>query len=133
MTAINYSETIPNNVGLEQDRTLQRALEQWQPHFLQWWSEMGPLGSKEFDVYLRTAVSVDSQGWAQFGYVKMPEYRWESSLLHSMPSGASRLAMSAAPRPGKRSRASIARTCAGSSLPRVTPNRLRSSSSATSA
>ena len=37
---------------------------------------MGPDGSHDFDVYLRTAVSVDPQGWAQFGYVKMPEYRW---------------------------------------------------------
>jgi benzoyl-CoA 2,3-dioxygenase component B len=27
-------------------------------------------------VYLRTAVSVDSQGWAVFDYVRMPEYRW---------------------------------------------------------
>jgi benzoyl-CoA 2,3-dioxygenase component B len=27
-------------------------------------------------VYLRTAVSVDPQGWAQFGHVKMPDYRW---------------------------------------------------------
>ena len=37
---------------------------------------MGPDGSQNFDVYLRTAVSVDPQGWAQFGYVKMPDYRW---------------------------------------------------------
>ena len=31
MTGINYSEKIPNNVDLSGDRTLQRALEQWQP------------------------------------------------------------------------------------------------------
>ena len=37
---------------------------------------MGPDGSQNFDVYLRTAISVDPQGWAQFGYVKMPDYRW---------------------------------------------------------
>src|SRR5690606_40251889 len=36
----------------------------------------GPEGSTNYDVYLRTAVSVDPQGWAQFGYVKMPDYRW---------------------------------------------------------
>ena len=29
MSAINYSEKIPNNVDLGGDRTLQRALEQW--------------------------------------------------------------------------------------------------------
>src|SRR5207245_6378677 len=48
----------------------------WQPEFYEWWSAMGPEGSRNFDVYLRTAVSVDRDGWAQFGYVKMPDYRW---------------------------------------------------------
>jgi benzoyl-CoA 2,3-epoxidase subunit B len=76
MSAINYSEKIPNNVNLAEDRTLQRALEQWQPNYLHWWQDMGPEGSTDYDVYLRTAVSVDPQGWAQFGYVKMPDYRW---------------------------------------------------------
>ena len=37
---------------------------------------MGPEGSQRFDVYLRTAVSVEPQGWANFDYVKMPDYRW---------------------------------------------------------
>ena len=76
MTAINYSEKIPNNVNLDEDRTLKRALEQWQPNFLSWWDDMGPEGSTGNDVYLRTAVSVDPQGWAQFGHVKMRDYRW---------------------------------------------------------
>jgi benzoyl-CoA 2,3-dioxygenase component B len=76
MSTINYSEKIPNNVNLAEDRTLQRALEQWQPNFLGWWDDVGPDGSQNFDVYLRTAVSVDPQGWAQFGHVKMPDYRW---------------------------------------------------------
>ncbi|HOW49468.1 MAG TPA: benzoyl-CoA 2,3-epoxidase subunit BoxB [Rubrivivax sp.] len=76
MSSINYSEKIPNNVNLSEDRTLQRALEQWQPNYLQWWGDMGPEGSTDYDVYLRTAVSVDPEGWAQFGYVKMPDYRW---------------------------------------------------------
>jgi benzoyl-CoA 2,3-epoxidase subunit B len=76
MSSINYSEKIPNNVNLGEDRTLQRALEQWQPNFLNWWGDMGPEGSQNFDVYLRTATSVDPQGWAQFGHVKMPDYRW---------------------------------------------------------
>ena len=73
---IDYSQKIPNNVGLSDDRTLQRALEHWQPEFLNWWADMGPEGSTAFDVYLRTAVSVDPAGWANFGYVKMPDYRW---------------------------------------------------------
>jgi benzoyl-CoA 2,3-dioxygenase component B len=76
MNGINYSEKIPNNVNLSEDRTLQRALEQWQPNFINWWDDVGPVGSTDMDVYLRTAVSVDPQGWAQFGHVKMRDYRW---------------------------------------------------------
>jgi benzoyl-CoA 2,3-epoxidase subunit B len=75
-TGINYSEKIPNNVNLNEDRTLQRALEQWQPNFINWWDEIGPEGSTDSEVYLRTAVSVDPQGWASFGHVKMRDYRW---------------------------------------------------------
>ncbi|OJU90932.1 MAG: benzoyl-CoA oxygenase subunit B [Burkholderiales bacterium 66-5] len=74
--SIDYSQKIPNNVNLNEDRTLQRALEAWQPNFLSWWGDMGPDGSHGFDVYLRTATSVDPQGWAHFDYVKMPDYRW---------------------------------------------------------
>ncbi len=74
--AIDYSQKIPNNVDLASDRTLQRALEQWQPNFIQWWDDVGPEGSTNFDVYLRTAVSVDPTGWAHFDYVKMRDYRW---------------------------------------------------------
>ena len=76
MSGINYSEKIPNNVNLSEDRTLQRALEQWQPNFVSWWDDIGPEGSTDSEVYLRTAVSVDPQGWAQFGHVKMRDYRW---------------------------------------------------------
>ena len=73
--AIDYTEKIPNNVDLDSDRRLQRALESWQPAFLQWWSSMGPTLPTR-DVYLRTAVSVGREGWADFGYVALPEYRW---------------------------------------------------------
>ena len=74
--AIDYNVRIPNNVELADNRRLQRALEAWQPGFLDWWNEMGPEESSQADVYLRTAVSVETDGWANFGYVKMPEYRW---------------------------------------------------------
>ena len=39
--SIDYTERIPNNVNLAEDRRLQRALESWQPAFLNWWGEMG--------------------------------------------------------------------------------------------
>ncbi len=76
MAGIDYNERIPNNVGLSDNRRLQRALEKWQPAYLDWWRQMGPEGWQENDVYLRTAVSVDKGGWAHFDYVKMPDYRW---------------------------------------------------------
>ena len=83
--AIDYSQLIPNNVDLSSDRRLQRALENWQPRFLDWWKDMGPDGTSAYDVYLRTAISTDSNGWANFGYVKMPEYRWGIFLAERDP------------------------------------------------
>ena len=83
--AIDYNERIPNNVALADNRRLQRALEAWQPGFLDWWNEMGPDESSEADVYLRTAISVETDGWANFGYVKMPEYRWGIFLAQPEP------------------------------------------------
>jgi benzoyl-CoA 2,3-dioxygenase component B len=73
---IDYSQKIPNNVELSTDRRLQRALEAWQPNFIDWWMDMGPEGFQQDDIYLRTAVSVEKDGWAHFDMVKMPEYRW---------------------------------------------------------
>jgi len=73
---VDYNTSIPNNVNLADDRRVLKALEKWHPGYLNWWSNMGPTGFQESLVYLRTAVSVDPKGWAKFGYVKMPEYRW---------------------------------------------------------
>src|SRR5712664_5009741 len=83
--AIDYSQLIPNNVDLAGDRRLQRALENWQPRFLDWWKDMGPDGTLNFDVYLRTAISAEANGWANFGYVKMPDYRWGIFLAGRNP------------------------------------------------
>ena len=74
--SIDYQSRIPNNVDLSTDRGLQRALEHWQPAFLNWWKELGPEHYQGHEVYLRTATSVDAKGWATFGHVKMPDYRW---------------------------------------------------------
>ena len=83
--AVDYKERIPNNVNLHENRRLLRALEEWQPRFLQWWADMGPDGFQAKDVYLRTAVSVDAQGWAHFDYLRMPEYRWGIFLAEPEP------------------------------------------------
>ena len=82
---IDYAERIPNNVNLAKNRRLQRALEEWQPRFLNWWRDLGPMGLQASDVYLRTAISADAAGWAIFDYVKMPEYRWGIFLAEAEP------------------------------------------------
>jgi benzoyl-CoA 2,3-dioxygenase component B len=74
--AVALDEKIPNNVNLAGDKRLQRALEQWLPNYLSWWQEVGPESFQGKDVYLRTAISVTTDGWAHFDYVKMPDYRW---------------------------------------------------------
>jgi benzoyl-CoA 2,3-dioxygenase component B len=76
MPGIDYGQKIPNNVDLASDKRLQRALEEWQPNYIEWWKSVGPTDFNTKDVYLRTAISVDKDGWAHFGYVQMPEYRW---------------------------------------------------------
>ncbi len=73
---MNLNERIPNNVNLSEDKKLQRALEKWLPNYLNWWREMGPDGFQQKDVYLRTAISVEPDGWANFDFIKMPDYRW---------------------------------------------------------
>ena len=83
-TAVN-NERIPNNVHLSDDKKLQRALEAWQPSFISWWKEMGPSGFQADDVFLRTAISVEPDGWANFDYVKMPDYRWGIFLADAVP------------------------------------------------
>ena len=83
MAAVVSSEKIPNNVNLSSDKRLQRALEQWLPNYLEWWKQVGPEGFQERDVYLRTAISVETDGWAHFDYVKMPDYRWGIFLTPS--------------------------------------------------
>lgn len=84
LSPIDYSERIPNNVNLAEDRRLQRALERWQPKFLEWWTTLGPaLPTK--DVYLRTAIAVGRDGWAHFDHVPMEQYRWGIFLAERNP------------------------------------------------
>ena len=55
------------------------------PNFLEWWKEMGPDGFQEERIYLRTAIGVGQGGWANYDYVKMPEYRWGIFLANPRP------------------------------------------------
>ncbi|MCP3857372.1 MAG: benzoyl-CoA 2,3-epoxidase subunit BoxB [Actinomycetia bacterium] len=85
MSKIDYSARIPNNVDLAGDRRLQRALESWQPDFLDWWAEMGPVKYQDNDIYLRTAIDTSQEGWAQFDHVKLADYRFGIFLSDPEP------------------------------------------------
>jgi len=85
MAKVDINAKIPNNVDLASDRRLQRALEAWQPKFIQWWRDLGPVAFKDNPVYLRTAVNVGRDGWAHFDHVSMPDYRWGIFLSEPEP------------------------------------------------
>jgi benzoyl-CoA 2,3-dioxygenase component B len=85
MRAVDLEAKIPNNVDLKNDRKLMRALEHWQPRYLEWWEAMGPSDFYQHDIYLRTAIGVGKGGWANFGHVKMPDYRWGIFLAEPEP------------------------------------------------
>jgi benzoyl-CoA 2,3-dioxygenase component B len=87
VSRIDYTERIPNNVSLSTDRRLQRALEGWQPKFLDWWRTLGPALPTE-SVYLRTAVAVGRDGWAIYDFVPMEQYRWGIFLAEGSPDRA---------------------------------------------
>jgi benzoyl-CoA 2,3-dioxygenase component B len=81
-------ETIPNNVGLADKPRLKAALEPFRRKYLDWWAARGPAGFPLAQAYLRTPVGVDARGWAQYGYVRLPEYRW--GLYQAEPEPARR-------------------------------------------
>ncbi len=87
-STVDYDVLIPNNVALASDARVRRGLERWHPGYIDWWMDMGPDGFQTSDVYLRTAVRVESKGadkWAVFDYVKMPDYRWGILLAPQDP------------------------------------------------
>jgi benzoyl-CoA 2,3-dioxygenase component B len=83
--SIDLSAKIPNNVDLTSDKRLQRALEAWQPNYLEWWNSVGPSDFNTNEIYLRTAIDVGADGWAHFDHVRMPEYRWGIFLVPQDP------------------------------------------------
>jgi benzoyl-CoA 2,3-dioxygenase component B len=82
---VDYDGLIPNNVDLNHDVRVKKALERWHPGYIDWWNDMGPEGFQQSLVYLRTAVSVDPKGWAKFDYVRMPDYKWGILLAPQLP------------------------------------------------
>ncbi|MEZ5234703.1 MAG: hypothetical protein R2749_18660 [Acidimicrobiales bacterium] len=113
MTTADYSERIPN-VDLAGDRKLQRALESWQPHFLDWWQSQGPADFQDADVYLRTAIS----RWTRRAgppstTSRCPSTAGASSWPTPSPAAPSPTATTSASRPGSRCPASTAASCSG--------------------
>ena len=109
------AEKIPNNVNLSGNKRLQRALEHWQPKYIQWWRDMGPQGFQDYhQVYVRTAISVDPEG---LGALRVRQAA--GVPLGHLPrrsgarSQASASAISSASRSGRKCRASSATSCAG--------------------
>jgi len=83
MAAVDLACAIPNNVGLARSPELRRALEWFDAEFRKWWSDCGPAGMRDNEVYLRTPIGVDAGGWAQYGFVPLDQYRWGVFQAHA--------------------------------------------------
>ena len=90
LSKIDYSEQIPNNVNLAGDRRLQRALEGWQPKFLDWWKTLGPALRK---AGLPTIIFGFDHNWslhpsdaATTPTGQDPAYQYPADILHSCSS-----------------------------------------------
>ena len=76
-TSISTDAKIPNNVDLvERQAPAARARGSGSRTSSTGGRRWARRASRSDDVYLRTAISVDADGWAHFDYVKMPDYRW---------------------------------------------------------
>ena len=73
---VDLQSSIPNNVGLAEKPALHESLEWFDRQFRAWWMDCGPLGIRDEEVYLRTPVGVDAEGWARYGFVPLSKYRW---------------------------------------------------------
>ena len=98
------------------DKRLQRALEHWQPKYLEWWRDMGPgglPGQHESTCAPRSAWTPTAGRTSTTS--KMPDYRWGIFLAepeHDRRIGFGDYTGSPC---GRRSPASSATRCAGSS------------------
>jgi benzoyl-CoA 2,3-dioxygenase component B len=67
---------IPNNVGLDDDARTLKEMQRWRSQFRTWWRALGPVGIGDSEVYLRTAISGDPDGWAHYDFVRLADYRF---------------------------------------------------------
>ena len=73
---VDLACAIPNNIALAEKPALQRSLEWFDTRYREWWADCGPAGMRDQEVYLRTPVGVDAEGWARYGFVPYSQYRW---------------------------------------------------------
>ena len=85
MTIVDLDTKIPNNVGLADDRRLAARPRGLAAEVHRVVAILGPAEHQDDDVFLRTAISVGQEGWANFDYVRMPDYRWGIFLADAEP------------------------------------------------
>ena len=82
---VDLACSIPNNVGLADRPELCRQLEWFNGQFRKWWHDWGPLGVRDQEVYLRTPIGVDAEGWARYGFIPFSQYRWSIFQMPAKP------------------------------------------------
>ena len=112
-TAVDYDGLIPNNVGLDDDLRVRKALETWHPGYIDWWKADGPgrvPGQPGLSAHRRR------RRLRRLGQVRL---RADAGIPLGRPAGAgrsraaqSRSARTRASPPGRRCPANIAPCCA---------------------
>ncbi len=82
---VDLAASIPNNVGLAARPALRRDLEWFDGRYREWWRDWGPLGVRDEEVYLRTPIGVEAEGWARYGFVPLSQYRWGVFQMPAKP------------------------------------------------
>ncbi len=85
MTIVDLDTKIPNNVGLSDDLGCNAHSRAGCRSTSTGGARSARSTHQGDDVFLRTAISVGQEGWANFDYVRMPEYRWGIFLADAEP------------------------------------------------
>ena len=111
--AVDYDGLIPNNVSLNDDMRVRKALESWHPGYIDWWKDAGPDGFQES---LVLSAHRDRGGSEGLGQVRLCE---DARIQMGRSTGAGpcqtarfRSANIRGSRRGRRCRANIAPCCA---------------------
>ena len=107
---------IPNNVDLKRQQAAPARAREVAAGYIDWWNEMGPTDFQDRTTSTCAPPSASIKGgWANFDYVKMPDYRWGIFLAEPIETARSTSATTSASRPGTRCPARCATACGASS------------------